>query len=400
MEYTIVVFILLLVFTNIKSLIRYRRVKKYLLEFTDKEIELEETKKINIIIPVYHEVKNIEASVKYFKELSEFCDVYYVTTSKEKDMATYNEVEHQIYKQKTQNIFLDNSPNLEGTMADQLNYIAKKLPNDSIIGIYNIDSLPEVNTFKYIIKSMKEKEVYQQVSYFNDNNRGILNSAQNWQNRWSLIYEMGKYLKKTGGNNFIYTIGHGLFLNKNILDKYGYWSQEEINEDNEFGYRLVCNGMQIKPIPYLEKADFANDLKIYIKQQSTWVNGPLYAFSYYRKCKNKNLKNLYLALLNFKAFISWSLFPIAFLCMLVGSLLYSYIYTLIILILMFNYISIYNYLINKLLKKIGYIKNKSYNTNVLKDYMFFVIHCFGSFITIYKIIKNKNNINNKYNTEK
>ena len=282
-------------------------------------------------------------------------------------------------------------------MATQLNYIAKKLPKDSIIAIYNIDSFPEKNTFKYVMKNIKEGEVYQQVSYFGDNNKGILNSAQNWQNRWSIIYEMGKYLRKSGGINFVYTIGHGLFLNKNILEKYGYWNDDEINEDNEFGYRLITNGIQIKPIPYLEKASFANSILIYIKQQSTWVNGPLYAFSY---IKEKNIKNLILGLLNFKAFVSWMLFPIFSTLFLIFSFLTNYKLALIMLLLIFFYISVYNKLINCLLIKLKYLDKGVYKTNIIYDYAFFILHTFGAFITILKILLKKNTKQNKYNTEK
>ena len=52
-------------------------------------------------MPVYKEVPNIEKSVVFFKELSKICNVYYITTSKEKDGATYKEVEKQIKKHKT-----------------------------------------------------------------------------------------------------------------------------------------------------------------------------------------------------------------------------------------------------------------------------------------------------------
>ena len=399
MKYVIELFICLLVITNIKSFVRYIKTKKYLIKHSKIELKINKKEKVNIIIPIYREVKNIERSVNYFKNFSEFCDVYYVTTSKEKDGATYEEVKKQMEKQQTQNIFLDNCPNTEGTMANQLNYLAKKMPNNSIIAIYNIDSFPEIKTFQYIINNIKENEVYQQVSFFNNDNRRIMRSAQNWQNRWSIIYEMGKYLSNKG-NSFIYTIGHGLFLRKSILDKCGYWSEEEINEDNEFGYRLLCNNIRIKPIPFLEKADFANNLLIYVKQQSTWVNGPLYAFSYFKKGKRKDIKTLWLTLLNFKAYISWTFFPIFFLVFTIISIFYNYIYAILIVTLMAIYLSIFNFLVVKLLKKLKYINNMKTTINIFNDFTFFIVHCFGGLITLTKIIRGKNTKQNKYNTEK
>ncbi|MBE6153643.1 MAG: glycosyltransferase family 2 protein [Firmicutes bacterium] len=396
MFYLILIFIIFYIFTIIKSFLRFLNSRNFILN--KNKTNKTYNKKIDIIIPVYNEVKNIKSSVSYFKKFYNCCNVYYVTTSKEKSSATYNKLIEEIKRQKTKNIYVDNCPNIIGTMANQLNYMAKKLEEESIIAIYNVDSRPTIDTFKYVIDNINDREVYQQVSYFDDKNSGIINSCQMWQNRWSIIYEMGKYISNIN-YQFKYTIGHGLFIKKCILDKYGYWSEQDINEDNELGYRLLINGIKIKGIPFLEKADFANNIKIYIKQQSTWVNGPLYAFKYFKN-NEKNFKNLVLSVLNFKAFISWWLFPIIILLFIFLSLFYQY-YTLalIIFLLTIIYVSGLNGIVNKLLIKTGHIKNCKSN-NIFNDLIFFVIHCFGPFITINKIIHGKNNIQNKYNTEK
>ena len=273
--YIIYFYILLLVFTNIKSLIRLYKSNKYL----NNKFKLKKSNiRIKVIIPAMNEVNNVYNSVNYFKNMY-MCDVIYVTTIKEKSMATYNEINKEIKKQKTKNIRVINCPNTTGTMAHQLNYALKDLDRDDIVGIYNIDSKPNIDTFKYVLNNIGDRKVLQQVSYFDNGHKGIMKSAENWQNRWSIVYEMGKYLN-SNKLEFKYAIGHGLFMKKELLDNYGFFSEKDINEDNEFGYRLRINNIDIKPIPYLEKADFAKTIKIYIKQQSTWVNGPLYAFKY------------------------------------------------------------------------------------------------------------------------
>lgn len=38
--------------------------------------------------------------MEYFKNLRDYCDVYYVTTSKEKEEATYNKVKKEIKLKK------------------------------------------------------------------------------------------------------------------------------------------------------------------------------------------------------------------------------------------------------------------------------------------------------------
>lgn len=383
----------LLLFTSIKSLIRLFRTKKYLnSKYKLKVIN----NRIKVIIPAMNEVNNVYESVKYFKNLK-LCDVIYVTTIKEKSMATYNKLIDEIRKQDAKNIKAINCPNTFGTMAHQLNYAVKDLKAEDIIAIYNIDSRPEDKTFSYVLNNIDNVTVLQQVSYFDDKHKWIIASAQNWQNRWSIVYEMGKYIsnKKL---EFKYCIGHGLFLKKTIFDKYGLFSEKDINEDNEFGYRLAINNIHVKPIPYLEKADFAKNLKIYVKQQSTWVNGPLYAFKYYRNNK-KSIINFILSVLNFKAFISWWLFPLFNLIFIIIALFTNIKLFIVSFLLLIFYITGINYMANKILISHGYVKNK-YNINILSDLLFFIIHSFGSYITMYKLIMGKNNIKNKYNTEK
>lgn len=387
--------IIILIFINIKSLIRLRKV--YL--FLNKKYDLKINTKRNIIviIPAMNEVDNVEESINYFKELNDICEIIYVTTLKEKSMQTYNKINDEIRKKQVKNIRVINSPNKVGTMANQLNYAIKNLKDNDIIAIYNIDSKPERKTFKYVLNNITDNVVLQQVSFFDDILKGVMKSAQNWQNRWSIVYEMGKYLSDSK-MEFKYCIGHGLFIKKNILKRIGYFSENEINEDNEFGYRLNINNISIKPIPFMEKADFAKNRKIYIRQQSTWVNGPLYAFKYYNSNK-RTFKNLILSILNFKAFLSWCLLPwVCYLC-IIFSILYDVWLIIILIVLVIFYLTGINYLANKLLIDLKYIKNK-YCIDIIADILFFPFHTFGSFITIYKIIIGKNNIKNKYNTEK
>ena len=138
--------------------------------------------------------------------------------------------------------------------------------------------------------------------------------------------------------------------------------------------------------------------KIYIKQQSTWVNGPLYAFRYYKN-NERGIRNFILSILNFKAFLSWWLFPLLCYSGLVFSLFVDLKLSIVITLLTISYVTVINYLANKLLMNLGYIKQK-YRLNILSDLLFFMIHSFGSYITIFKLVIGKNNIRNKYNTEK
>lgn len=116
MLYFILFCILLLVFTNIKSIIRLKKSYSFLNEKHD--LLINTNKKIIVIIPAMNEVNNVEKSINYFKCLNDICDVIYVTTSKEKNMATYKKINKERKIQKANNIKVVNCPNTIGTMAN------------------------------------------------------------------------------------------------------------------------------------------------------------------------------------------------------------------------------------------------------------------------------------------
>lgn len=101
-----------------------------------------------------------------------------------------------------------------------------------------------------------------------------------------------------------YVIGHGLYIKVIDLKTLGGFPEDTINEDACLGYLLNCNNIKIIPIPFLEKAESPNKVSIYIKQQTTWFNGPWYAFQYWKckmKAQGKTMCGIYYWLLNYFA---------------------------------------------------------------------------------------------------
>lgn len=183
-----------------------------------------------------------------------------------------------------------------------------------------------------------------------------MGGAQRWQNRWSIVYELGKLLEVSKNNlGFMYTIGHGLFIKNKFLQEIGGYNENDLNEDNEFGYRLRKEGLKIYPIPFLEKSGFASNLSIYIKQQAVWFNGPLYAFGYFLK-SDKNSKNFFLALLNFKAAISWLLSSVFMIFFTLYSVMIDPVIFFLLLILDVLYITGLNIVCDYLLNELRYKK--------------------------------------------
>ena len=397
------IFISIMLLSIGKNIIYFFLVKRYLSTFKKKEKHLNDENlvknKIVILIPVYKETNLIKESIHYFSQF-DFMNVIYVTTSKETDRETYKIATNIIEKNNYKNIYVKNSPNIEGNMATQLNYGLQLIENDYIVGIYNVDSRPSSETFNYVLKKIKYGTALQQVSFFDDNLDGILASAQRWQNRWSILYEFGKLIiREKFKVGFMYSIGHGFFATAKMLKDIGGWDDEELNEDNIMGYKILTKGYNIIPIPYFEKSDYAREVAIYIKQQSTWFNGPFYAFNYFLK-DTISIRNFILSMLNFYRAMSWLMGPLVLAVLSLWSIESgNYLYLLLLASCTFIYISGLNHLSSYLLKeKINY--STTTMKEVIYDFMFYFFHCLGPIITVYKVIKKKNTIKNKYVTEK
>ena len=406
----VVIFLILIWVSIIKSLYRFIKVTKSL-KNSKKHINVapcnyKKIPKIEILIPVFEETGLIEESILYFDTLSEYVNTTYISTSREENHETFDLAVKAIQKHNTTSIKIINCPNKVGNIATQLNYGVKELMGDPIVGIYNVDSKPTVDCFVYVLNNVTKNQVLQQVSYFDEQDKGILKSAQMWQNRWSYIYEMGKYQNKNKLFNFKYTIGHGFFGRLSTINSVGGWDDDQINEDNIMGYKLLLKNIDIGGIPYMEQALFAKNLRIYIKQQSVWFNGPLYAFKYYLKYSTKEslykkIREMILACVNFKAALSWIFLPILCVLMMIISIISSNYYGLIIIMASIAiYITGLNLLVANEMSKMGFSIKKNLKQQIIYDYIFFLCHCVGPCLTVLNIIKGKNIIQNKYKTEK
>lgn len=372
---------------------------------------------IVIIVPVYNEQNVIRQSFLNFKSLMDYgIEVIYVATEKEDaKVTTYALLEQLIEEYQIENYCrLLLYPKTEGVMAHQLNYAVNHIENDKIVFIYNVDSVVDIKTIDYILKNRDklENDVFQQYSYSAYETKShFITSAIMWQNRWSVSYELPRTIKnvKVEIDKFNYVIGHGLALRKKMLDRIGRFSEEQINEDNVLGYRLHAEQISINPVPHLEKIDFAADLKTYVKQQSVWFNGPLYAFRYFlqlRKEMNdkKTVPLFFAACQNFKNALNWMIFPymtfvsMAYLITVKRMVLFFWIF-----LLLSGYVTGINRLSERILIKKGYLTHREKITfrYLITDIIFWLwIHSFGPIITLYKIVTGQNNQKNKYKTEK
>lgn len=397
------VLILLMLISIIKSLYRLKITNDILKKKFNKCTRVNDIggkRKINIIIPVYMEQEIIIDSLNHFYNISEQknLQIIYVTTRKEVcSITTRNIIEKYIIEKKIskKNIKVMDYPKKDGIMAHQINYACNSISDDEIIMIYNVDSRISGDIIDYLNDNFEEEVFYQQPAAYpmDEYHHGVMKSAISWQNRWTLAYEIPKWENKK--YRYMYTIGHGVAFSKKLYKKFGGYSEKFWNEDNILGFKLKQKKIRIELLPFFEKADSTESIIKYIKQQSVWFRGPFLAFNYYLKYRKNNFKDLILAIENFKASISWIMWPLITILSLTILKVYDrYLLMLIIFILSFLYSSIINRISFEMIK--NYISTVK-KTNLIIDYIYFLLRCLGPIYCICNMIfKN----NTKYKTEK
>lgn len=203
-----------------------------------------------------------------------------------------------------------------------------------------------------------------------------------------------------------YVIGHGLYVTDSVLSQAGGFPEDTINEDAFLGYILNQMGVEISPIPFLECADFATSIRSYIKQQTVWFNGPLYAFQYWRLLCLKNRFSIgekFLALsLAYKLFLHavyWLLAPI--ILYIIPLFCMKNIYQLLLwLIIILLEMPATHFVVKEYLKSIGVPENKLPDPSLFYCPVFYFLHCIGPFRGIVLKLIGKNRQDDKYKTER
>lgn len=399
-------------------------------------------KKMFLLIPVLNEQKVIKESVEHFaKFASDTIEIVYITSAKE-DLKGANKTTHDILLelQKSNRISVIKCPITENAiMAHQLNYAVNEIAknnNDFIISLYNVDSKTAKETLLYIANSIEKdrKKVFQQFTFYPFTKPNILSHIALWQNRWTLHFELGRLLfdqmvLKTFYNRYApklsrllrplhYVIGHGLFFDYSVYKDVSGFAEDETNEDAFLGYIMYTKGYELSTVPCLEKADIAKSIKVYLKQQSVWFNGPFMAFKYFfrllkkqnnNRLKRDGFKTIYEKIDGFlgaiKLFLHsvyWLFGPIVILVLLPFAVFItcplSYFFVCVLL-------SIYhafgiNMITYFMMKKLYRNDFKFMPALMLKAIIAYALHAVGPMMAVYKTIIRKNNIKHKYKTEK
>lgn len=382
-----------------------------------------QTQDVFLIIPVLEEQSIIKESVEHFAKLvTDKTHVVYVTSSKEKkkkNIPTTSELLCAL-KKNTQLklsivLWLKNA-----VMAHQINYainkLTQQLKKDFIVGIYNVDSQITSSTISRILKVFENAKdrrfVVQQYTLYPHSSGGILSHIALWQNRWTLHFELGRVL--VGENSYFshicktfnYVIGHGLFFTNKVWKEIGGIPQDVSNEDACMGLVLYAHDYKIYSIKNVEYALIAKNLKVYVKQQSVWFNGPLYAFLYAQKINSRHYPDVKFyfqcwmgAAKLFMHAIYWLFGPI-----LIWFVVPIYFYKHPAFLSAWYLVAIYHcYFLNLIAMHFVNKINPHTITNVgnmIEAIVAYLLHCMGPIYTLIKIAKGKNSIKYKYKTEK
>ena len=422
MKVLFVIITLIVIFNFISNMLNYLSAKRV---YKNKELKNNLDKSnFYYIVPIYKEEKIAKEMVFRFYKLSKETNnkTIFVTNIKEVNNVTHNIIEEVIKENKMDDyikVIMYKSQN--GIMAHQINYALDYIDtfdnSDYIVGIFNADSEVNNKHIEFVRNNITSNNVLQGYSYYVNEGKFLINGLVSWQNRWSYIFEAGRCGRRINlFKKMNYVIGHSLYFKSSVIKKVGNIPEDTINEDAFLGVLFQYNDIPVKPIPFFEKASFAPSIKVYIKQQCTWFNGPFQAFKYFRKIKNNVNNNKYQRccyLKNFKNTVK--LFLICFKLFLHAVYWISAIYILFLLygIVCFKLFDIYgifyvvienclnivlfNYLSYKEIKKEK--KDVTYSLIELPFFSYF-IHSLGPILNICKTIMGKNNINNKYKTER
>ncbi len=338
-------------------------------------------RRIYILIPALDEITRLQATVNYFVHTySKFRNlkICIITTEAEYSISKKNNTIDLAKKlcRKYSCIKLYHYSGPGRKMSFQLNYamreiLKQKQPKGTLFAVYNADSRPDPNTFRWILGYLKNSpsaQVFQQYGDYTKNletispglRGAVLASATAWQNRWSIGFEIPHALDQFSAlrNNpslkgilypLNYCIGHGLVYTEKIFHKLGGFMEDTHNEDAIFGLGLSYLWVRIIPIPFFDRCESPDSLRGLYLQKSNWFFGPLQSFQYYRKIVQKwrSLNRLRLFVLSSKLFshaVRWIVGPSLMVVGFVLTAVQQNIYLLLLMVIsMITYLTAVNF---------------------------------------------------------
>lgn len=283
----------------------------------------------HLFIPVLYEEEALKKIINhllkiYYKNYK----IYILTTQKivlkHDNLQSIIDTALSLKKQYPHKIDVIHYPYTFGNKASQLNYALQFIQDepDSYIGIYDVDSVPDLNTLseveQEILKLQNKAIVIQQASLFFENMQHIssyMKLEALLQTKRSLGIEIPTYINtvnqyKNPFYSIPYCVGHGLFVKtKFILEQNGFL---EPIEDVPFGVRLAAKRLPIIPCLHtFDNSEVPKNILNLFKQSGMWFYCTLSGFKEAWSLKQtKNRKSIGIIFKSFLDIYSWVYFLI------------------------------------------------------------------------------------------
>lgn len=260
---------------------------------------------LDIFIPVRDEQDAIAASTHYFANWATFAStlinvcVTYVSAIDRDSGRVMSTQEVTAQAMKHQSALLEKPvlyhvhyPFAPASKAAQINWAIRQHSNSAVqnpkarlIGIYDVDARPPLNTVAALLEEVPTSgqwpELLQQLTvYYSAAGRTPYSTlwgqiAALWQTRFSYLVEaLVLSLKgRSRGGVLRWMIGNGLFIRGDVFEQMDGFSSEHPIEDIEFGFRVSLAGLPIVVLPiFLESGNPASFFED-VRQKSRWFSG-------------------------------------------------------------------------------------------------------------------------------
>lgn len=296
------------------------------------EASASDEKAIYVLLPVFDEANTINASIRYFVGIAEACPgVKIVVLMTARENRTYSALSDDLKKHRSITILF--APIEYSSKAAQLNYGIDKLTavcGGDYLAIFDVDSRPRPAVFQEVQRRRSEGKIFQQHGLFLANiddvfMHPILYGLALSQSRWTISQEMARFCAyKNGLIPGIHLVGHGLFIRREVLAKYGGFPEETEVEDAHLGFYLSAEHEPICSLNEMDDSDVPVRVSGWFRQALRWSAGPREAFVYRkifaRKFLGANASGLRLDVLTYWTFFMWVVWALTSPAILFGTL--------------------------------------------------------------------------------
>ncbi len=224
--------------------------------------------KILFIVPAFNEEKTIEKTIRSIASINYPKENYYILVVDDGSKDRTFEVANKL-KKDIENLIVLKKEN--GGKASAINYglkFALKNMNFDFFAIIDADTYIDKN-YPLLLLGFDSKTLAVVPRILPNNEDTFVSKLQ------KIEYSLSNFLKLIYSNYFSwYIVNTGALIKKETIDKIGFFNENSINEDLDYGLRILRKGFKISYFPEIEiKTEVPNTLIKLIKQRIRWFYG-------------------------------------------------------------------------------------------------------------------------------